>query len=210
MSAGVSVTSGNKNTSNFNVSADVVHDPKQRNVFKWDMLYLRGKSERNVTGDQLRVNLYDEHRFNTRLFVFGQGRYLRDRFKDVDYLVAPSAGMGCKVYQTKASSIDFAAGLGGVVEKDRGETVSSSGSLTIDQKVSHRLSSIATLTQSIAALWKTDDLSDSLYTLRATLAASLSQRAQLKVEVLNTYKNLVPASTKKSDVAVITALVYKI
>lgn len=210
LSAGISVTAGNRNTSNFNASFDLVHDPKTRNVFKTDALYLRGKSEKNVTGDQLRFGFYDEYRFNTRFFVFGQGRYLRDRFKEIDYLVAPATGMGYKVLDTRDASIGFAAGLGGVFEKDRGKPTAASGSLNIDQKLSYKFSQTATFTQAIAAIWKTTDFSDSLYTLRGTVAASLTQRAQLKLEVLDTLKNRVPAGTKKNDVALITGLVYKI
>jgi hypothetical protein len=88
--------------------------------------------------------------------------------------------------------------------------VAPSGSLNVDEKLSVRLSPSATLTQSIAGLWKTTDFSDSLYTLRATLAAGVTQRAQLKVEVLDTWKNRPPIGTQKNDVALITGLVYKI
>lgn len=210
VSAGLSLTAGNKNTSNFNVSFDVSRDPKTRNVFKADMLYLRGKSERNITGDQLRFGLYDEHRFNTRFFVFGQARYLSDRFKDIDYLVAPATGMGYKVVETTDSSLGLAAGLGGVWEKDRGHPVAAGGSLTVDQKLVHKISPSATFGQSLSALWKTTNFADALYTFRATLAASLTARAQLQFEILDTYKNLPPAPTQRNDVALITGLVYKI
>jgi putative salt-induced outer membrane protein len=210
VSAGLSLTAGNKNTSNFNVSFDLTRDPKVRNVFKSDMLYLRGKSERNVTGDQLRFGLYDEYRFNTRFFVFGQARYLSDRFKDIDYLVAPATGMGYKVVDKPESSLGLAAGLGGVWEKDRGRGVTAGGSLTVDQKLMYKISTGATLGQSLSALWKTNNFGDALFTFRATLAASLTARAQLKLELLDTYKNLPPAPTRRNDVAVITGLVYKI
>jgi len=210
VSAGISFTSGNRSTSNFNASFDLVRDPKTRNIFKLDSLYLRGKSENNVTGDQLRFGLYDEYRYNTRFFVFGQTRYLYDRFKDIDYLVAPSTGMGYKVYDAPGSSLGFAVGLGGVWERDHGRGTSGSGSLTVDQKLTQKISSNATVAQSLSALWKTDRLRDALYTFRATLAASLTTRAQLKIEVLDTYKNLPPFPTRKNDVAVITGLVFKI
>jgi putative salt-induced outer membrane protein YdiY len=149
ISAGISFTSGNRSTSNFNASFDLARDPKKRNIFKADSLYLRGKSESNVTGDQFRFGLYDEYRYDARFFVFGQARYLYDRFKDIDYLVAPSTGMGYKIYDTPASSLGIAAGLGGVWERDRGRGASASGSLTLDQKLSQKISSNASIAQSL-------------------------------------------------------------
>jgi putative salt-induced outer membrane protein YdiY len=210
VSAGISLTAGNKDTSNFNASFDVVRDPKNGNVFKSDALYLLGRSERNVTGDQLRFGMYDEHRFNSHFFAFAQVRYLRDRFKEIDYLVAPATGMGYKIYESPNSSLGLAAGLGGVWEKDKGRRTPPSGSLNVDQKLTHKLSTNATITQAIAALWKTTNFADSLYTLRATLAAGLTARSQLKVEVVDTYKNRVTSGARKNDVALVTGLVFKL
>jgi putative salt-induced outer membrane protein YdiY len=211
LSAGLSITSGNRNTSNFNVAFDLVHDPKKTNVFKADGLYLRGKSEANLTGDQLRVNLRDEVTFNGRGFLFGQARYLRDRFKEIDYLVAPSAGVGYKLFQDNGSSLGVSGGIGGVWEKDRQKGLNRSGSITLDEKLTYKMSPNATVTQSLAALWKTDDLTDALYTFSAGVAAGISARAQLKVELLSTYKNRpTGAALRKNDAALLMGVVYKI
>ena len=62
----------------------------------------------------------------------------------------------------------------------------------------------------MTALWKTKEWDDSLYTFSFGVAASISARTQLKVEVLDVYKNRPPLETiKKNDVAVLMALVYK-
>lgn len=210
VSAGLSITSGNRNTQNFNVSFETVRDTKARNVLKIDGLYLRGKSESNVTGDQLRLGGRDQYTFDTRGFVFAQARYMRDRFKRIDYLIAPAAGVGLKLVNKPNSAIDIAAGIGGVWEQNSGNRLPASGSITLDEKLSHKLSNTATITQSLSALWKTTNLRDSLYTLNATLAAGISKRAQLKVELLDSYKSKPPSNTiKRNDVTVITGLVYR-
>ena len=134
---------------------------------------------------------------------------MSDRFKDIDYLVAPATGMGYKVIDKTNSSLGLAAGLGGVWERDHGRPATAGGSLTVDQKLLHRISTSATFGQSVSALWKANNFSDSLYSFRATLAASITSRAQLKLEVLDTYKNRPPPPTQKNDVALITGLVYK-
>jgi hypothetical protein len=53
-------------------------------------------------------------------------------------------------------------------------------------------------------------MEDALFTLGVSLAASMSTRTQLKVEVLDTFKNKPPLPTvQKNDVAVLMAIVYK-
>jgi hypothetical protein len=67
------------------------------------------------------------------------------------------------------------------------------------------------LTESVAGLWKTRDFSDALYTFGAGVTASLTTRSQLKVEMIDTFKNLPPApSTKKNDVALVVSILFKL
>lgn len=211
LSAGLSLTRGNRDTSNFNVAFDLAHDEKRGNVFKADGLYLRGKSEANLTGDQLRVNLRDEVTFKGRGFLFGQARYLRDRFKGIDYVVAPAAGIGYKLLQDNGASLGLSGGVGGVWERDRNAGLTNSVSVTFDEKLSYQVTGNASLTQSFSALWKTEDVTDALYTFNAGLAAGISAHAQLKVELLSTYKNR-PTGTglQKNDAALLMSVVYKI
>jgi hypothetical protein len=64
--------------------------------------------------------------------------------------------------------------------------------------------------QSFAALWKTQNFDDALYTAGVGIAVGISTHTQLKVEILDTYKNLPPLPTiQKNDVAVLMAFVYK-
>jgi hypothetical protein len=65
------------------------------------------------------------------------------------------------------------------------------------------------LTQSLTALYKTEELSDTLYTFGAAVTASMTTRTQLKVEVVDSYKTRVPDSIGNNDVAVIVGLVFR-
>ena len=211
LSAGLSLTRGNSDTSNFNAAFDLAHDRRRGNVFKADGLYLRGKSEANLTGDQLRLNLRDEVTFKGRGFLFGQARYLRDCFKRIDYVVAPAAGIGYKVVQGNGTSLGLSGGVGGVWERDRNAGLSNSVSVTFDEKLSYQVTTNATVMQSFAALWKTEDVTDALYTFNAGLAAGISAHAQLKVELLSTYKNRPTGNAlRKNDAALLMSVVYKI
>jgi len=209
-SAGLALTSGNTDTSTVNAAFDVVYDPKTKNVVKSDGLMIRGTTEGELSASRLGLNLRDEYRLSGRAFVFGQTQYLRDAFKDIDYLIAPTAGIGYKLVNSAATKLSVDGAAGGVWEKNTGFEVRASGALTASEKLSHALTPTATLTQAFAGLWKTSDLGDALYTFGVGLAVSMSTRTQLKVELLDTYKNKPPVPTvQKNDVAVLMAIVYK-
>lgn len=209
--AGLALTSGNKDTSTVNASYDLTYDPQTRNVVKSDGLLIRGETDNEVSADRIGLNLRDEYELTDRVYVFGQNQYLRDRFKSIDYLLAPSGGVGYKLIDTTATKLGVDAGLGGVWEKNTDLDVDSSGAVTLGQKLQHALTGTTTLTESYSGLWKTGDFGDSLHVFSVGAAAAISARTQLKVELLDTYKSLPPLPTvQKNDVAILIALVYKI
>jgi len=209
-SAGLALTSGNTDTSTVNVAYDVVYDPQSRNIVKTDGLFLRGVTEGELSSNRLSLNARDEYHFNGHLFAFGQTQYLRDKFKDIEYLIAPTGGLGYDLVDTDATKLGIDASLGGVWEKSPDDTSRSSGAMTFGQRLTQTLTETTTVTQQFKGLWKTKDFEDSLLTLGASIAASISARTQLKFEVLDTYKNKPRlATTTKHDVAVLMAVVYK-
>ncbi len=208
--AGLALTSGNTDTSTVNASYEVTYDPQRRNIVRSDGLIIRGTTNDETTADRLGLNVRDEYRLNTRIYVFGQNQYLRDRFKNIQYLLAPTGGIGAKISDTATTKFGADLGVGGVWEKNNGIDVNSSGAITLGEKLAQTLTPTTTLTQSYAGLWKTGDFGDSLHVFSAGVAASMSTRTQLKVEFLDTYKNQPPLITiKKNDVAVLVTIVYK-
>lgn len=210
-SAGLALTSGNTDTSTVNAAYEIAYDPQTRNAVKSDGLLIRGKNNGTVNANRLNLNARDEFKLSTRSYLFGQNQYLKDEFKNIDYLLAPTGGVGYKLFDSDTSKMSIDAGIGGVWEKNPGIDVRSSGALTVGEKLSQALTANATLSQTFMGLWKTKDLDDALYTFGIGIAASMSTRTQLKVELLDTYKNLPPVATvKKNDVAILMAIVYKI
>jgi putative salt-induced outer membrane protein YdiY len=205
---GLAVTSGNSDTSTYNMNYGFTYDPKTRNVVKSDGLLIRGKTEGILSSDRLSLNVRDEFRINGRVFVFAQNQYLRDTFKEIDYLLAPTGGIGYKLVDLEKSKLSIDAGIGNVWEKNPELPIRSSGAMTLDQTFFQAISS-TTLTQSFSGLWKVDDLDDALYRIGAGIAVSMSARTQIKIEWLDTFKNRPPAGVEKSDVSVIMAFVFK-
>jgi len=209
-SAGLALTHGNKDSSTVNAAYDLAYDPQTRNIVKSDALLIRGKTEGELTASRLGVNVRDEYKLRDGLFVFGQNQYLKDEFKNIDYLLAPTGGVGMRVFDTMRTKLTVDAGAGGVWEKNPGLDVRSSGAVVAGEKLIQTLTATTTLTQSVTALWKTKDWDDSLYTFGVGIAATISMRTQLKVELLDTYKSLPPLPTiQPNDMAVLMAIVYK-
>ena len=209
VSAGLSLTAGNKDTTNLNVGYEFKYDPKTKNVVKSSALALFGKTDGDATAEQYTFTGRDEYALNARLFVFGEVRYFHDKFKAISYLVSPDGGVGLKLVDTAPTKMSISAGVGGVWEKDYGHDLQTSGAVTFDEKLSHQLSKTASIGQTFSALWKTSDVSDSLYTFGAKVVADLVTKAQLKIEFLDTYKNQPSNPTlSKNDIALVMGLVF--
>jgi len=208
--AGLALTSGNTDTSTFNLTFNATYDPKSRNVVKAEGLLLRGTSNGVTNVDRTTLQGSDQYKLTERSYVFGQLQFLHDRFKDISYLLAPSAGVGYKLVDTPVTTLSTDAGIGGVWEKDTGLDVNASGAVIANQKLTHKISASATLNEAVSALWKTGDFGDALYTFGAGLTLGVTTRLQFKIELLDTYKNKPPSPTiQKNDVATVLALVYK-
>jgi putative salt-induced outer membrane protein YdiY len=207
---GLTLNRGNTATTNLNVSFEATHDPKTTSVWKFKGLYLRGENNGTLAVDQLNLEARNERSIGKRVYAFANLQFLKDEFKEIDYLVAPSAGVGYKLIATAATTFNVDGGLGVKVEKNPDVDRRTDMVVTSSEKLEHKLSKTSTVTQSFGALWKAQDFGDALYTFAAGAAASLTTRTQMKIELLDTYASRPPTiEVKSNDVALLTALVYK-
>lgn len=206
--AGLALTSGNADTTNFNLAFKLTHNPANPHLMTADALYLHGTSEGDTIVSRTAINVRDDYTWTERMTFFGQFRYLRDTFKAIDYLAAPTVGVSYKLVNLEPTRFTLDAGGGVVWERNPGLGTSTSGALTLGETFSHRFSDTATFTHAANGLWKTSDFGDSLYTLSAGLAAAITPRTQLKVDVLELYKSLPPPGIEKGDLSLLTSVVY--
>ena len=207
---GFSLNRGNKDTTNLNISFDTAYDPKTKNVFKFQGIYQRGETDGVKSVDRLFLQGRYERKLTERAFAFGQAQYLSDEFKEIDYLLATSGGLGYKLVATDAVSLSVDGGAGISWEKNPGFDVDTSAVITSSDQFEWKISSVATLTQNFSALWNTDDFGDALYTFSAGLSTSIVKQIELKVELLDALKTRPPSDlVKKNDVAFLTSVVYK-
>ncbi len=207
--AGLALTQGNKDTTNANLSFDLTRDPKTRTVFKADGLYILATEGDRENVDRGLFNVRVERLMTARAFAFGHVSYVRDRFKAIDALVAPTAGLGYRVLASDRTTLSVDGSVGVLFEKNTGLDDETDGALASSQKFTRRVSSSAAFTQGATALWRMNDLGDALYTFRAGVAASVTTRVQLKLEFQDIVKTRpTGVSVKKNDMALITALGY--
>ena len=119
---------------------------------------IRGVTEGELSASRLGLNIRDEYRIGGRAFVFGQNQYLRDAFKKIVFLLAPTGGIGYKVLDTDRTKFSLDAGIGGVWEKNTDMDVRASGAVTLGERYSHALTPAATLTQSFSGVLEDERL----------------------------------------------------
>ncbi len=210
LGAGLSVTSGNSDTSSFNLAFGLTYDPKTHSLFKADAFYLRSSSDGNATADKGTAVLRYEYKFSDLIYGFGQVSYLRDQFKNLTYLISPMVGAGYYVVKQKTLELSFDGSVGGAFEKDAGYDATSSGAFGVGESFLWKFSPSAAFTQKAAGLWKMNDTSDAFYHFEVGLAATLTKSFELKVSYLVDYKNKVnPETLKKTDTALIASILYK-
>jgi putative salt-induced outer membrane protein YdiY len=207
---GLALNRGNTSTTNLNLSFEGTDDPKTGSVWKFKGLYLRGDNNGALAVDRLLLEGRNERKLTERVYAFGQLQFLEDQFKDIDYLFAPSVGIGYRLVAAPMTTLAVDGGVGIKWEKNPGLDRRTSAVFTGSDKFERKLSTTAAITQAFNALWKADDFGDALYTFTAGVAAALTTRTQLKIELLDTYVTRPPTiAVKSNDVALLTALVYK-
>lgn len=208
--AGLAMTSGNTETQNYNLSASTKYDPGTRIVFKADALLLRGETDGETQVDRATAAARGEYALSERTFTFAEVSYLRDPFKDIEFLVAPVAGAGYRVIRSDVRNLTVDAAVGVQIEDSAFLGRTSSGAVKAGEDFDWTLSPTSKLTQKFTALWKTDDFGDALYHFDAGLALSVLTRIELKIAYAYDHKTRTPSpDVKKGDSALFAALLFK-
>jgi putative salt-induced outer membrane protein YdiY len=207
LGAGLALTRGNSDSSNLNASVETAWDPKTDRTFKASALYLQGEAEGETQVDKTTANgRYARDR--GRSFWFGELSYLRDAFKEIDYLIAPIVGAGYFIEKSEARTLTVDAGAGAAFESGSAGS-DSSPAVRAGEAFEWAISPTSRFTQHLNGLWKTSDTADALYHFDAGITTTVAARAELKVSYVYDYKNDPPPDVEKGDSALFAALLYK-
>ena len=207
---GLSLTEGNSDASSYNLSFSAVRNPHARYVFRTEGLYLRSEQDGRDTGEKTTLLVRGERAFSDRLFTFAEAGYLRDPFKEIDYLVSPLVGAGWNVLLAEPVSLVVDAGLGGAFERDLGGASTSDAAFKLGESLVWTISPRAELTQSATALWRLEDPEDAYYHAEIGVAASVTARSELKLSYLVDYDSQPPApDLEKTDTALLVTVAMR-
>lgn len=210
LGAGVAITSGNNDTTNFNLSFATKYDPKTIHLFKSEAVYLRGETEGERNVDRAAALVRYERLFSERAFSFAEASYLRDPFKDIDYLISPLIGAGYHVIKTDTRRLTFDGAAGYSFESGPAGGNSDSVAVKAGESFEWSISPTSKLTQGFFVLGKADDFGASLYHFDAGLTTSIAARAELKLSYLYDYRAETPSpEIDKGDSALFAAILFK-
>lgn len=216
LGGGLSLTGGNTDTNSYNLSFDIKRDPTKtdpnaRGIFRTDGLYLRTDTDGEATADRTSLGARYEHTLGGgRWFAFGELRYQRDRFKDVDYLITPGVGVGVRLVDTDAVYFAIDAGVGLALEKLREQDATTDGAVNAGEALRVELSESAAIIQHARAVWKMDDFGDAYYHFDVGLALRVVKRIELQLTFADDYKTLPPGGLEKNDTSFLTTIAFKI
>lgn len=211
LGGGLSLTGGNTDTSSYNLSASALFDPKKKNLFRAEALYLRASENDAATVERALASARDEYSLNSRVFLFGQLSYQHDKFKQVDYLIAPTGGVGVKLATTPKLSATLDGGAGAAFERLAGQDSTSNFALNAGERVEWKPSPTTTLFERAAGLWKTADFDDAYYHVEVGLSTSLAKHLEAKFTFSDDYKTKPSQpNLKKSDTSFLVSLLLKL
>lgn len=207
LGAGITLNGGNSNNRSLNTSVEICHELKKKNKLKFDGLYLYADSEGKVNLSKFSTGIREEHTPKEKLFFYAEVRFLRDTIKEIHALWTPTTGIGWNAIKKEKFTLSIEGGVGGAVEKNLDLPRRSSFALRTAETLRWKISETALLTQACNAVWKTDDFSDAIYHFECALTLSILKKMELKVSVIDDYKNRVTApAVKKNDTSLILAL----
>jgi putative salt-induced outer membrane protein YdiY len=206
LAAGLALTGGNTQTTTTNLSFAFETDKTRRHVVSAEGLNIRSSQDGAAIVDRSSASARDQYALTPRSYVFGQVQYVRDVFKSIEYLVAPTAGAGVKLIDEETTTLSTDLSVGAVAEKDDDTPRTTSTAVTFNEKASHKLSAGADVTQSYSALWSGGG-HGVLHTFQAGVAAKVNAHVQIKVDAMDTYRTRTfEDRVKKNYTALLTSL----
>lgn len=203
---GITMTSGNTDTSTVNGTGEVVYQVTQwRHSARAEAL--RSSAEGVETAERYLVTGKSDFRLDERNYLFGLLGYEDDRFSGYDYQANASVGYGRDLVQGPKVNANAELGVGArhnrLAETDESDT---EGTIRVAAALSWNISEVATFGQQLDSTIGEDlTVTNSITSLSTQVVGNLA--AKLSVHVR--YISDVPEGVEKRDTKTTANLVYK-
>lgn len=207
ISAGLTLTRGNKNTTLF--TADFSTQKKSAtDEFMLGLGGAYGQQDGRDSVNNYKAQVQWNHLFSERFFGYLRAEGLQDRIKDIDYRL--TIGPGAGYYLIKGTNTTLAAEAGVGFEAQRlGDADENFATLRVADRFEHRFGERARLWQSVEFSPQADRLENFVVNFEIGLETSITKSFSQKTYLVETFANRPAAGRTKNDVKLVAGLAYK-
>jgi len=214
VSAGLNMTSGNSDSTVANAGVNAVRTQgKHETRLLAEANYGNSKTDgaEQTTADNLKGGVGHKYTLNGS-FLYSNNSIFRDTVADLDLRLILGAGGGYHVIKSETATLDIELGVAYIREERADDTEDDNIAFRVAARHDQAFSETAKLWASVEYLPQADDFGIYLVNSEAGVEAVLSQRIQLNLRLVvqHRYDSDVPEGRENSDLAVISALVYKL
>jgi len=210
-SFGLSTTSGNSDTMSlsFTFNANTQIDNTKKWLNKGG--YLRAEQDGNDTADNLVFSSRLEWTHSDKIYSYYEVGYLKDKFKDYDYRITPSIGLGYVFFDNGVKSLKFTGGLSEVMISYRSmDSTDNYGALTFGNEFKWKISSSADFSQKLSVTSDISDFSKYFLVFNMDLSVAINKTWGVKLAFTDNYDNEpVSDAVEKNDTVFIAGITYK-
>lgn len=213
VSAGLNVTSGNSDSTVANAGITGVGTRGRHETrLLAEVNYGESKtdSDEQTTVDNVKGGLEHKYTLNGS-FLYSNNSAFRDKVAELDLRLILGFGGGYHLVQSDTVKLDVELGTAYIREDRADDNGEDSIALRVAARHDQSISGTAKLWAAVEYLPQADDTAIYLVNSEAGIEAALNQRLQfnLRMAVQHRYDSNVPEGRENSDLALVSALVYK-
>ncbi|HHL40469.1 MAG TPA: DUF481 domain-containing protein [Deltaproteobacteria bacterium] len=200
-------TGGNTDTETLLLKNGLTYRPSATVTGKWKVAVLEGESSGVRTAQRYSSELRVDKEYTDRLYTFGNGQWLKDKFMGLDSRYILGGGGGYTIVSTHSHKLLAEAGLSYTWDDYTDNTSKEYAGGRLYGKYVYALDKKTRFSQWVE--WLPDFEETKNYNLNAETAVttSLSDVLSLKVSYLVNYDNVPVAGAEKTDTTFATTLV---
>jgi putative salt-induced outer membrane protein YdiY len=202
LDTGLSVTRGNADTLNFNLSGQAVRKTSRDTITAYATSIFANngtggptKTTANAIGGGLRIDL----NVTNRLYVFGLTDFYHDEFQQLDLRNILAGGLGDHVINTKPTTFDVYGGVAFNQSYYSTPLTQKTGEIMAGEYLSHSISNRTTFSERFEIFPNVSDTGEYRYTFDAHAVTKLSGWLGWQASFDDLYVSNPPTSIKKND-----------
>lgn len=207
ISAGVTLTRGNKNTTL--VTGDFLTQKKTlTDEFMLGAGLAYGRQDDHDTANNYKAHIQWNHLFSPRFFGYLRADGLQDRIKDIDYRVTVGPGAGYYLIKTTNTTLAIEGGVGFEAQRLGGED-QNFATWRLADRFEHKFGDRARLWQSCEIIPQIDNLENFVVNFEIGLETAITKSFSQKTYLVESYANRPAAGRVKNDIKLVAGLAYK-